>query len=154
MPSLINSSLEFTQAEILAILSARYPVALLDCPDASYNVPSSGSMDRYLQELADWLKSAYGDQWADYHDCDNFALTALELANRKHYLARKAGRGSAQGIAIFMINFRPGAAGTGYHRVNLWIDSVGRIHEFEPQNRLPLVLDLTQCLSVSRVLAA
>jgi hypothetical protein len=137
-------------SELRAILSARYPFAYLAILDADYTVPSVAGIGQFNNELASHLFSQYGDKWQEYFDCDNFGLEAVTLACRKHWVARQAGHGSAQGIAFGLLCYRqiPADLSSG-HCINWWLDADKQIHEIEPQTRQPLTLTPEQCATAS-----
>lgn len=142
------SALTLTAAELRAILAAKYPAAHCVILDATYNVPTADAIAVFNRELSAHLFEQYGDRWQSYFDCDNFALEAVVLACRKHFVARQAGNGSAEGIALGLLGFlqTPGDPTTG-HCICFWVDSEKQVHEFEPQNRQPLPLSPAQCAS-------
>lgn len=136
-------------SQLRAILRVRYTSAAIFIADGDYNIPTDESFKAYLEELRSELLEKYGDRWRDFFDCDNFALEARALANRKHYLARIGGHGSAQGVALGSVAFLadPTDAKSG-HEVNWRITPRLEIEEFEPQTRRnPLNLTAKQCAS-------
>jgi hypothetical protein len=138
-----------TNAELRAILAARYPFAFGLVLDSDYNIPTDASFSTFCDELAAELLAKYGDRWRDFFDCDNFALEALVLACRKHWIARyQNNHGNAQGVAIGVLGYltRPDD-GTSGHCIALRVDDQRQVREFEPQNRQPLPLTPEQCAS-------
>jgi len=131
------------QVEI--ILGVKFQNAKGFVLDKDYNVPSDASILPYLAELREELFAKYGDKWQDYFDCDNYALEAIALAYRKHFIARQAGNGSAQGVAVGLLCYHP--TPTTGHCVNFWIDAENEVNIFEPQTRQPIVLTNEQCAS-------
>ena len=142
------AALTLSALELRVLLAARYPFAHLITLDASYNVPAADAIDAFNRQLAAHLFDQYGDKWQTYFDCDNFALEGVVLACRKHFIARQAGSGSAEGIALGLLGFQltPGNPASG-HAINFWVDAKKQIHEFDPQNRHPLPLTPAQCAS-------
>ena len=145
--------LTLSALDLRALLAARYPFAALITLDGTYNVPTPDAIEVFNRELAAHLFEQYGDKWQTYFDCDNFALEAVVLACRKHFVARQAGSGTAEGIALGLLGFQltPGNPASG-HCICFWIDAEKQIHEFEPQNRHPLPLTPAQCASTFFVL--
>lgn len=145
----METALVISARDLRAILAERYPFAYSVVLDADYNVPSAAGIEKFNDELRAHLFKEYGDKWETFFDCDNFALEAMALACRKHWISRRAGNGSAQGIAlgIFCYRLKPTDLASG-HCAAFWIDSDRVIHEFEPQNRQPLALTPEQCATV------
>lgn len=145
--------LTLTALELRLLLAARYPAAYLAVLDGTYHVPAAEAIETFNRELAAHLFEQYGDKWQTFFDCENFALEAVVLACRKHFIARQSGNGTAEGIALGLLCFQqiPGDATSG-HCICFWIDADRQIHEFEPQNRQPLPLTPAQCASAFFVL--
>lgn len=141
-----------SSSELWRMLKHRYPFASVFVADGSYNVPTETAFDGFRSELANHLLELYGDKWHEYFDCDNFALEALALANRKHYVARREGRGTAQGVAFGQLAFLqdPADPRSG-HAINVRLTPDLRLVEFEPQTRKDLTLTPEQCSSASLV---
>ncbi len=137
-----------TDADLRTILARRFPLATGIALDRDYNVPTDSAIATFYKEFAAELFDKYGDRWQEYFDCDNFALEALALACRKHWIARYAGNGSAQGIALGILCYRidPANPNSG-HCVNWYIGTDRQVHVFEPQTRQPLALTTDQCAS-------
>lgn len=131
-----------TQSEYRAILKARYPNAYIVLLDSSYNIPTDLAIETFRDELADHLRGAYGDKWESFFDCDNFSLEAIVLAYRKHYLARKAGAGSAESVTIGLLCYTLGS-----HALTFRLQPDRSVTEFEPQNRRDVLLTKLQCES-------
>lgn len=146
----MQSSLLLSSTDLADILRMRYPFAQVWVLDKDYNVPTQAAVNVYFKELASVLFETYGDKWREFFDCDNFTMEAITLAYRKHFLARFAGKGNAQGVAIGLLVFRtvPTDLLTG-HCIAFWVDGDKQVHEFEPQNRLANPLTPAQCLSAS-----
>jgi hypothetical protein len=140
--------LTLTAVELREIMAMRFPFANGIPLDRDYNVPSETAITTYFKELASELFDKYGDRWQEYFDCDNFSIEALALACRKHWIARYAGNGSAQGIALGILCYRldPANPSSG-HCVNWYIGTDRQVHVFEPQTRQPLALTTDQCAS-------
>lgn len=133
-------------SELVALLRARYPYAVHNIFDASFNIPTEASFGAFRDELRDHFRRTVGDKWEEFFDCDNFAFAALAFAGLKHLTARKAGHGSAQGVAFGVVCFHttPGDRSTA-HAVNVRLRPDKTFIEFEPQTRLDLVLTKPQC---------
>lgn len=143
------SALVLSALETRGLLQARYPFAQIQVFDADYNVPTEEAVEVYKRELTQHLFDLYGGKWQEYFDCDNFSLEAICLAYRKHWVARQAGKGNAQGVAFGLLCFRtvPADLRTG-HCICFRIDRNRNIIEWEPQNRLNTPLTPEQCATV------
>ena len=137
------------QSDLRKLLRARYPGATIVLLDTDYNVSTDAAFEQFKGELWNLLLVAYGDKWETFFDCDNFTLEAMALAYRKHYLARKAGKGSAQSLAFGMVCYTEGS-----HAMAWRVKPDLSITEFEPQNRSELQLTPSQCASAWLVFAS
>lgn len=140
--------LKLTQSELRQLLKKRYPSATIILLDVDYNVGTDAAFDVFCHELWTKLLAEYGDKWETFFDCDNFALEAIVLAYRKHYLARKAGKGSAQSFAFGIVCYTEGS-----HALNWRVLPDLSVTEFEPQTRKQLQLTPSQCNSAWFVFA-
>jgi hypothetical protein len=143
-----SPALQLSALDLHEILLARYPGAARFILDRDYNVPTDAAFALFKQELADDLLAKFGGQWQEFFDCENFALEALTLAARKHWQARRDGRGNAQGVAIGLLCFlqRPFDGASG-HCLNFRVHPDRTVTEFEPQDRRDLTLTPEQCES-------
>jgi hypothetical protein len=134
-------ALTLSESEVRAIIAERYPYSYSVVLDSTYNVPTQAAIEKFNSELGAHLLREYGDKWQTFFDCENFSLEAVVLSCRKHWIARRAGNGSAQGVALGLLCYRlkPGDVTSG-HCACFWIDAERTIHEFEPQNRQVLPL--------------
>lgn len=144
MPAVLN----LPASELRAVMAARFPFAYGVVLDTDYNVPTPEAVDIFRKELGALLLEYYGDKWQSFFDCDNFGLEAMTLACRKHFIARRAGGGDAQGVAWGLLGYKtdPTDINSG-HLVSVWIDAEKNVHVFEPQNRTDLTLNDDQCAS-------
>lgn len=139
--------------EMLVLLRQRYPYAMILPPvDTDYNIPTEESFEVYKKELGALLFDQFGDKWQTFFDCDKITLTALAFAYRKHFIARYAGKGSAEGLAMGFIRLTltPGDLTTN-HQTCFRIDGSKKVREWEPQNRVEYNLTQQQCDCVSLV---
>lgn len=139
-------SLELSVIDMRSILAARYPRAAIFVLDASYNVPTDAAFDAFRDEFAAHMREVCGDRWQEYFDCNRFAFEAFVFANRKHWLARYAGRGTAQGVGIGVVCFRQNPSDlTSGHCINWRIRPNKSLVEHEPQTRKDIELSRQQC---------
>lgn len=144
----MDAAVSVSSAELGLLLRQRYPFAMQMPPlDATYNIPTEESFDAFRKEL--WSRL---EHWADFWDCDDFALDAMVLARQWHRLARRADKGNAQSVAFGFIIYRIDPANLATtHAVNWRLDGNKRVREFEPQRVSDLQFTQAQCESTSLV---
>jgi hypothetical protein len=137
--------------ELSAIARARYPFAYCRSLDKDYNIPTESAFSTFKTELGRVLFDLYGDKWYEFRDCENITFSALELAFRKHFIARHAGVGNAQGVTLGLLCFDtvPTDWNTGHCIATRLMPDRRTLQEFEPQNRQPFPLTPAQCASAS-----
>lgn len=108
-----------TRPDVLDELRELFPKAMVYALDLSYAVVSEVSLVTFAAELAEDLKAARVMGWDDQYDCEDFAIAALHLAKRKHWLAGAAGITTAGaptvGLLLYLQDGRPGMG----HAINI-----------------------------------